>query len=310
MKRTAWLLLVVLSLLLAACQSAGGSPGASPGPGDGPIDHPTGGDPVVIVEYRGGFVPPEFLATQLPTFVLLGDGRVITQGAQPAIFPGPALPALLVRTLSEEGIQTVLTEVVATNVFGQDLDLRGAANFVADAPDTVFTVHAGGRDVTVSVYALGFIDPAGPPAEGITQAEIQAHQVLNSLNNRLTQLESWLPADAWADTGWNPYEPEAFRLYLRDATADPADGSGMPQQVRIWPLDGDPAAFGEEEPFFGDGTRCGVVEGEEAAIWLAELQAANQLTRWSVDGASLYAVTPRPLLPYEEPICPDLGGGA
>jgi len=302
---------LTLSLLLTACGAGGGSPDASPGDGgDGPIDHPGDAELVLSVEYRGGFVPAEFLATQLPAFVMLGDGTLLTQGAVPAIFPGPLLTPLLARTLTEEGIQAVLAEVAATNLFTGDLELRGAQNFVADAPDTVFILHAGGREVTISVYALGLVDPSTQPPQGMSGAEIAAHQVLRRLLDRLQQPETWLPDAAFADDGWHAYEPDAFRLYVRDATGDVPDASGIPSAVRPWPIDGDPATFGEEDPFFGDGTRCGVVTGADAAAWLADLTAANALTRWSADGPTRYAVTPRALLPYEERSCPELGGGA
>lgn len=303
--------LVLASLVLAACGGAAGSPDGSGSPnGEGDaIDHPAGDALVFSIENAGGFVLPEFLATQVPSVAILGDGRVITMGAQTLIFPGPALPPLQVRRLTEDGLQVVLAEIIATNLFANDVELRGAQGFVADAPDTVFTLHAGDREVTVVVYALGFLDP-NAQAPGMTQAEIAAHQVLQRMNDRLTQLDAWLPASAWADAAWQPYEPEAFRLYVRDATADPPEAGGIPQETRAWPLPGDPAAFGEPQPFFGNGTRCGVVTDTEAATWLTELPAANQLSRWSADGNLLYAVAPRPLLPYEEPSCPELAGGA
>jgi hypothetical protein len=304
--------ILVASLLLAACGGSGGSPGGTGGGGTGDgdtIEHPTGDQLVFSIESAGGFVMPDFLAAQMPSVAILGDGRVITMGAQTLQFPGPALPPLQVRRLTEDGLQAVLAEIVATNLFVNDAELRGAQNFVADAPDTVFTLHAGGREVVVTVYALGFLDP-NAQAPGMTQAEIAAHQVLQRLNDRLTQLDASLPASAWADAGWQPFEPEVLRLYVRDATADPPEAGGVPQQTRDWPLPGDPAAFGEPQPFFGNGTRCGVVTDADAATWLTELQAANQLSRWSVDGDLLYAVTPRPLLPYEEPVCPELAGGA
>ena len=74
--------------------------------------------------------------------------------------------------------------------------------------------------------------------------------------------------------------------------------------VREWPTDDDPAAFGEEVPVFGDGTRCGAVEGDAAATWFEDLSAANQNTLWTSDGDNRFTVASRPLLPGEETACP------
>jgi hypothetical protein len=310
MKRIAPTLLI-LSLLVACATAA---PGASQSPGalgeGGDAQHPTAGDEAIfVIEFAGGFVPLQFAATQTPAFVLLGDGRVIVQGAQTLEFPGPALPPLLERTLTEEGIQAVLEAIGDTNLFTSDLQLRGAANMVADASDTIFTLNGGGQEVTVSVYGLGTLTPVpGQEAPaGISQAELQAHAVLQQLYESMLALESWLPADAWEDEGWKPFEPEAFRLYVRDVTGQPVEGGEMPEQVREWPTDSDPAAFGEEQPHFGDGTRCGVVEGDEAATWFEELSAATQLTRWAPAGDpdARFSVAARPLLPHEEIACPE-----
>jgi hypothetical protein len=239
----------------------------------------------------------------------MGDGLVVMQGAQIAIFPGPALPALQSRRLTAEGIRAVLDLIEQSGLFTRDLELRGAQAMVADAADTVFTFRGGGDDVTVSVYALGMLDPNQPAPPGITAAEIQAHRVLSQLNERLTMLETWLPADSWADPGWQPYAPAAMRLYVRDVTAEPVE-PGMGNVAVPWPIEGeDPAAFGEEQAAFGNGTRCGVVDGEAATTWLAALREATQITRWT-SGDAAYAVAPRPLLPYEETSCPELAGGA
>jgi hypothetical protein len=80
--------------------------------------------------------------------------------------------------------------------------------------------------------------------------------------------------------------------------------------VRAWPTDSDPAAFGEVQATFGNGTRCGIVEGEEAATWLEELSRANQLALWapSADPNARFTVLARPLLPHEEATCPELIG--
>ncbi len=87
-------------------------------------------------------------------------------------------------------------------------------------------------------------------------------------------------------------------------------GGDLPEQVREWPTDDDPAAFGVEEAFFGDGTRCGVVDGELGALWLGEMNAANQMTLWTDDGQRRFSVTARPVLPHEDPACPEIAGGA
>jgi hypothetical protein len=41
----------------------------------------------------------------MPSFSVMGDGTIIEPGAQDEIYPGQALPPLLVRTISEDGIQ-------------------------------------------------------------------------------------------------------------------------------------------------------------------------------------------------------------
>ncbi|MDQ4036489.1 MAG: hypothetical protein M3153_11260 [Chloroflexota bacterium] len=319
MKRTLPGFLLAL-LALSACAAPGASPSgstdASPGTssppddaGTGRIEHPTGTEPILVVSSAGGFVPVEFMATQLPSFVLLGDGRVIMQGPQTLEFPGPAYPALVERTLTEEGIQAVLGTVEDTNLFTADLELRGAQNVVTDAADTLFMVDAGGQSVTVSIYGLGTLLPDMEPPPGLGSGEIEAHRILGQLNDGLMTLDSWLPADAWEAEGWQPFEPEAFRLYVRDVTGEPVEGD-LPEQVREWPTADDPAAFGEEEEFFGDGTRCGLVDGDLAATWLRELAAANQMTLWTDDGDRRFRVMARPVLPHEDPACPELGGAA
>ena len=314
MKRTVPTLLVGLSLL-AACSGtgSGGSPAPDPSEGDsdtGAIDHPTGGDQAIfIIEYAGGMIPVQFQVRQTPAFVLLGDGRVIVQGVQTLEFPGPALPPLMERTLTESGIQEVLAAIGETNLFTSDQELRGAQNVVADASDTIFTLDGAGQQVTVSIYGLGTLTPmpGQEQPQGISAAELQAHQVLQTLNDQMLNLDTWLPEGSWEAEGWQPYEPEALRMYVRDVTGEPVEGGDLPEQVRTWPTDTDPAAFGEETDF-GDGTRCGVIEGDEAATWFEDLSAANQLTLWTLpaDAAARFSVAPRPLLPHEELICPDL----
>ena len=273
--------------------------------GRGAIEHPTGADePILIVEEVGGFAMPQMIATRVPTFALYGDGRVIMQGAQTLEFPGPALPPLIERTMTEEGIQAVLEAVEDTNLFTGDLELTGAMNVCADCTATVFRANVNGDEVTVSVFGLGQLDPAlGGNLENIDQAEIDAHAVLSQLRDALMTIETSVPGGVWEDEGWQPYTPTAFRLYVRDVSGEPIEGGELPGVVRDWPTDDDPATFGEELAVFGDGTRCGVVEGEAAAAWFAELSASTQQTIWTSDGEDRFTVLPRPLLPGDDPTC-------
>ncbi len=304
-------------LILSACGSAGGSPASSPSPsgapsappsgsGDG-IEHPGGDAAVLVVSSQGGFVPIEFTVTAVPGFVMLGDGRVIVQGAVPAIFPGPALPALQTRSLTADGIQTVLEAVEHTGLFTTDLELLGAQAMVADAPDTTFTLHADSREVTIRVYALGMIGADMEPPQGMSSAEVEAHRLLSALNDALLTIDTAVPPGDWQADGWRPYEPVAMRLYVREVTGEPSNEE-IPEDVRQWPTDDDPATFGEEVGLFANGTRCGVVDGEAGAAWLADLGAASQVTRWTTNGSDRWSVLVRPLLPYEEAACPAPAG--
>lgn len=285
--------IMVLSVLFSACASGAGS-------STGPIAHPAGDDLVLRVEYRGGFLAPGFLLTSFPTFTMTGDGRVIVPGAQVDLFPGPALPAENERRLTAAGIQTVLKELARTGLFAASVEYRGAENFVADASDTVFTLHADGRDVVVTVYALGLLDPTGSNP-GISEAELAAYGTLTRVVERLGNLDAWVPAGEWADASWHAYQPNALRLLVRNADADPPDESGIRNLLLDWPEASDPAAFGDET---ADGEhQCAVVSGQEAQDWYALLSGANQLTRF-VKGDHRYEVTVRFQLPDEPLECP------
>lgn len=282
------------ALLLSAC--AGFSPppgGGGGGGGGGPVVHPGGTAVVARVEYTGGLVPYETIFTSLPLFTLVGDGRVIVQGPMSEQFPGPALPNLQVRRVTEEGIQAVIARITETGLFDESRSFSSASQVVADAQSTVFTLRADSRETVVDVYALGMFVEGEPPA-GVPPDEVAAHRTLTELEAALVGLESWLPADDWADAEWQPYEPTAFRLLVSDVTDEPPipeEGEPMP-----WPGSTPPEEMGEESPL--QGVRCGLVMGNEAAEWYAALSQANQLTKWSHDG-HVYRVTPRPLLPDE-----------
>lgn len=273
-------LLAVLTLLLPACRAA---------KGDGDVAHPDGATPVLQVEFRGGLIGPDSRFGQLPSFTMLGDGRVIQSGAMDAIYPGPLLPPLQQRRLNEEGVQTVLREVAATGLFDESREYRSTR--VADAPDTVFTLHADGVTTIISINALG-IDVGGQ-----STSDANAYRLLAKLDERLGTLDQWLPASAWAERDWQSYRADAYRLLVRDADVGEKEPNGIGLNFAAWPTRTDPNA----------GTpalegRCQVATGQEAIAWTAAFTKANQLTRWTV-GERRYQVQPRPLLPSEPAEC-------
>lgn len=303
MRRTAATLAMLM--VLAACAGPPGTPppSASPG-GSGHIDHPDGAAAVLVMRMTGGFVPAEFNLRNMPSFVMLGDGRVFRQGAVDAMFPGPAVMPIEVRRLDEAGVQRVLEAVEQTGLFTRDLDLRGAAAMVADASDTVFELSAAGRNVTVSVYALGMVSQETGLPPGMSSAELEAHRRLAALASALTAIDDAVPAGEWLDAGWQAWQPEALRLYVRDVSAEPPPADLAPEVVD-WPTDGDPSKFGDEVALLGDGTRCGVVAGADAVAWWVALGKVRELARWTKDGEHRYSVVVRPLLPNEDASCPD-----
>jgi hypothetical protein len=282
--------LALATLLLAGC--AGVGPTDQPDDSGAGISHPVGDALVLRVELRGGFVAPTADLTRLPSFTLLGDGRVIQPGAVMAIFPGPIVPPLTVRRLNQNGVQAVLREVAATGLFRVSRELNAARDHVADAPDTVFELHADGAEVSLSVYALGIGVDDGVPAD-----EARARALLGNLDARLATLETWLPGAAWADARSAPFQPAALRLLVRDASDEGVDPSGIGFNVVPWPTDADPGAGRAQGQW-----RCSVVEGPGAATWNAQHGSANTLTRWT-RGADRYQVLPVPLLPDQQRTC-------
>ena len=158
-----------MALALAACgddsQTASGdtvpapttpattAPGTT-APGAAGIDHPVGADDVVLrIGYEGGFVPVEVAFQNLPTLLVTGDGRLIVQGPLIEIYPGPLLPNLQVRSISEDGIQQLLALAADHGLLTQR-EYENPTN-IADAPDTVVTIAANGEVYEHRAYALG-----------------------------------------------------------------------------------------------------------------------------------------------------------
>jgi len=278
--------LTLSAIVLSACADApttGGGGSASPGVphGNAPSDL------VLRWGYEGGFTPPEFQLTNLPSFSLYGDGTIVRQGAQIAIYPGPALPAIETVRIDEAAVQAVIEAALDANLdtVGDLTDMGSVA--IADAPDTVFTVRFGDVDRTVRVYALTDLG-VKPPA--MPDEEQEARKRLLDLIQALSSLETWLPKGSISEA--TVYEPSGARIFVSKLRGQP----DPPQSPVEWPLDTPLSDIGEDA---GAGFRCVVVTGAE---WTEQLRPAagmaNQLTPWVSEGRR-YTVAFRPLLPDE-----------
>jgi hypothetical protein len=275
-RRLAWLALLVLVAGACGRLNEAGS--------GGDIDHPSDADQLVLrVDVGGGFVAPAYSLRQIPGWSLFGDGRLITQGPQIEIYPGPALPNLLATPISEDGVQAILQAARDAGLRGPDAEYPYPC--ITDAPTTTFTLVADGQTHTVSAYALGM-------DQGSCQGtDEEARGKLADFQAKLGDLATWLPEGSIGAE--QPFEPSELRVYAQPYVGDP----NLPEPPRAWPLSTPLASFGEPSNDLPN-TRCGVVSGEDATTLLGEAQRANELTPWTSDGEELLLIL-RPLLPDE-----------
>ncbi len=275
------------SLLLAtACGTPRGRLDASPSPSQSPgeISHPTGAEDLILrVELGGGFTIPLAGYSAVPTFSLMGDGTIVTQGPQIEIYPPPALPNLLARSVTEAGIQALLERARTAGLFGPDHHYDNP--MIADAGTTFFTLIAEGKTHRISAYALYEGDNESPQEDREERAKLSAFQA------ELGDLDRILPAGSLGTEA----AYEAARL---DVTAISAEAD-KEQATKPWPLGTPVASFGKAVSNF-EGARCGTVSGSDKQKMLSAATQTNTQTRWSSQD-KLYTLMLRPILPDQDP---------
>jgi len=276
-------LAAVLVLGLAACAERGAAGGPS-APSSAPTtSEAAAADGLVLrVEHVGGFVSPSVTAARLPLVSVYADGRVITEGPVPAIYPGPALPNVQVAEIDAAAVQDLVDRALAAGV-AETTDLGTPP--VADAPSTRFTLVTTGGTHEREVYAL-FETPGG---SGLTPGQEEAR-------GRLSDLQTWLLDAAGAAT--TSYAPESVAAVVTPWT-DPEDGLSQPELP--WPGPGLP---GESTGGPPDVT-CVTATGADAQSVLAAARDGNAATPWVTGDGVRWSVALRPLLP-DETGCADL----
>jgi hypothetical protein len=284
--------LMTVALLASACAA-----GASPTPGG--IPHPSGANELVLrIEVGGGFVGPNVSLGQIPMLSIYGDGRVVVEGAQIAIYPGPALPSVVSYRISEEGLQKILENADAAGLLGPDAHYDFP--FIADAPTTTFTVVARGARHVISAYALA---EAGPNDAQLDPDVRRARAALYQFEQKVSDVRGFLGPSVVMEPEAQ-YKPATMRIYARPA--QPEQGGGIEPNFQDWPLTTPLASFGVTAAaggaLNGGNMRCGTVTGDELKTLMPRLQLSNQLTYWR-SGDQTYQLILRPLLP-DESGCP------
>jgi hypothetical protein len=270
----------LLVLGLAACAERGATGGPSAASTSSEAAATDG--LVLRVEHTGGFVTPSMTAARLPLVSVYADGRVITEGPVPAIYPGPALPNLQVAETDDAAVQELVDRALAAGV-AETADLGMPP--VADAPSTRFTLATAEGTHEREVYAL-FETLEG---SGLTPEQQESRRRLSDLSTSLT--------DA-GGARTTSYRPEAVSAVVTP-WIDPEDGLVQPELP--WP---GPALPGEPTGGPPDVT-CVTATGAEAQSLLAAAGAGNAATPWVAGQGARWSVTFRPLLP-DETGCADL----
>jgi hypothetical protein len=233
----------------------------STSPGSGGYDHPTGADDIVIeIGYQGGFVPVGVAFTEVPSLLITGDGRAITNGPVPAIFPGPLLPNLVQQTITEEGIQTLLAQADELGLLA-DVQYSDPSSQIADAPDTVVSITVDGTTYRHVAYALG-IDPESDPARAN----------LFDFVNAATNLTGTVGADQLGAE--EPYESDTYLMRATEVDLSTMDTEIPPTVVR-WPADASVR--------LADAADCAELPRAEGDALFAD---ANQLTFFKQAGVT------------------------
>ena len=234
----------------------------------GGIDHPTGADDIVVrIAYEGGFVPVEVAFLNLPTLLVTGDGQAIVQGPVVEIYPGPLLPNMQARPVTEAGIQDLLGLAEDRGLLA-DVEYTNPTN-IADAPDTVVEIAADGETFVHRAYALGISDETDPARAALADFVAQA-------------TGDWLYGD---NPELGPEAPYTSDTYLIRAS-DVGDYTGdIEPTVVDWPADASVR--------LAEAGECAAVPAPEVGDLFAD---ANQLTFFAEDGIT-YQLTVKPLLP-------------
>ena len=276
---------VAVVVLVAACSSGSGSPAASGVTA-----------PYALRATPHQAIPPESQFTWLPYAHITEDGLAVTQGAVPAVFPGPLVPPLFAAPISEAGFNRVVQRARALGLLNGDGDfsppdpMPGALSGLIE-----LRVDGAMREISGDPNSgIQCITTPCDPAPGSPEA-------FGTFWREIGDLRSLVGDELGAET---KFQSEGYALLIG---VTPPDDAGIEPHVVAWVLDTALAEIGE--PVAPDPLpTCGTVRGEDATTLEAAFSRSNQLTRWIDDSVNEpVSIAVRPLLPGDNP-CMELFG--
>ena len=270
---TAVLIAAAIGLQLMLTPDVGPSPAPSPSPKPTESAAPTSpaesANPtpkpsaaaLAVQLLGGGELGPYHLVT------ILDDGRVITSDPSGATAP-------LERRLTPSGIQLVRDEMAATGLTDSTADFSPVAKPGVDPPGFIGDLgrleigQPGGSTVSIS---WNLYNDGG----AYFQPQLEA-EALQALRVRLTTLEDWLPAAAWADPDPAPYVPDDYRMTISSSEWGGNLDDLPPDVTRLaWPAEVDSADLDKVLHSPREETRCRLIDAADGTAVIAALEATG-----------------------------------
>jgi hypothetical protein len=241
-------------------------------------------------------IPPLDMFAVQPPLRITGDGTAVINGPVPAIFPGPLLPNLIGRQVSDAGQADIIQSARDLGLLSGQTDFSGG--------DMVMGGVTGHIELTVDGQR---IELTGNPSAQIVcvttpcQPEPGTPEAFGELWRQLESLSSWLGDELGPEA---PYVAPSYAILVG---APPEQQPGSSQAPMDWPLDQPIALFGG--PVANGTARCGTAADGDADALRPSLMAANQLTQWTQDPqfSAAYGLTVRPMVPGED-VCREIFG--
>lgn len=281
----------------APAPSTAPTPGATPPkPTEVPKPTPAANVHAVIRAETTQALSPQYTFASAPVLVVTDDGRAITMGATPAIYPPALLPGLLEQKISAGGVAKLLTAARAAGLLGTTTDFTSGAP-LAGGVMAHLTITDGGTtwELTGSVGAAGACTAA---TTGCAMPKAGTPDAFAWFWNGLQDLATWMGADLGSAAA--PYPGTGYRILVGPPPTDTMPGLA----VLTWPLKDKPlSSFGTA--FSLAGFHCGVVTGDDALRLRPLFEQAKTISAWVDDPtqSATRSVIARQVLPGDPDPC-------